>query len=249
MCKHFLENNICPLKQYCQFAHGPSELRQPNDPLPKNFGKTALGAVHSNYKTQKCKLGAECKFGEGCSFYHDESDRRELTDPLPNLPEGVTLPPMPEKMKSHHNNKRNNYGYNKYENGNNFSPSNFSPNYNQNQMIQITSIADLAALSGGFGGFNPNKYMTPVPNVLTGFNNQYNMNGFGNMPPHMMYQQQMQMQMYQQPMANGQPMPFGTQTPGNSTPSSGGQQSKYPKTGSPNKNGQRYEKKDKNNSA
>ena len=27
----------------------------------------------------------------------------------------------------------------------------------------ITSIADLAALSGGFGGFNPNKYMAPQP--------------------------------------------------------------------------------------
>lgn len=191
MCKHFLESNTCPLNQYCQFAHGPSELRQPNDPLPKNFGKTALGAVHSNYKTVPCRVffsGGECKFGEGCSFYHSEADRRNLTDPLPNLPEGVTLPPMPEKMKSHHNQKRNNYGYNKYDNGNNISPSQFNPNYNQNQMIQITSIADLAALSGGFGGFNPNKYMTPVP---MGFNNQYNMNGFGNMPPHMMYQQQM----------------------------------------------------------
>ena len=147
---------------------------------------------------------------------------------------------MPEKMKSHHSQKRN-YGYNKYDNGSNVSPSQFNPNYNQNQMIQITSIADLAALSGSFGGFNPNKYMTPVP---MGFNP--NMNGFGNMPPHMMYQQQMQMQMYQQPMANGQPMPFGNQTPGNSTPSN---QSKYPKTGSPSKNGQRYEKKDKNSSS
>lgn len=149
---------------------------------------------------------------------------------------------MPEKMKSSNNNRKSYYVS---KSDNSYSPSQFSPNYNQNQMIQITSIADLAALSGGFGGFNPNKYMTPVP---MGFNNQYNMNGFGNMPPHMMYQQQMQMQMYQQPMANGQPMPFGTQTPGSSTPSSGGQ-SKYPKTGSPNKNGQRYEKKDKNNSA
>jgi len=74
----------------------------------------------------------------------------------------------------------------------------------------------LAALSGGFGpgGFNPNKYMSPMP---MGFNN-----GFGAMPPHMMYQQQMQMQMYQQPMGNGQPMPFGTQSPGNSTPSQNG---------------------------
>ena len=31
MCKHFLNNGECPLNQYCQFAHGPSELRQSND--------------------------------------------------------------------------------------------------------------------------------------------------------------------------------------------------------------------------
>lgn len=179
----------------------------------------------------------ECKFGDGCSFYHTDEEKRKLIDPLPNLPEGVTLPPMPEKLK--HNGRRNNY-YNKGENWNNNGGNQYASNYTPNPMIQITSIADLAALSGGFGGFNPNKYMTPVP---MGFNN-----GFGQMPPHMMYQQQMQMQMYQQPLANGQPMPFGNQTQGNSTPSSGGQQ-KYQKTGSPNKNGQRYEKKDKNNSA
>jgi hypothetical protein len=71
----------------------------------------------------------------------------------------------------------------------------------------------LAALSGGFGGFNPNKYMQAPP-VPIGFNNGYNMNVNNMMPPHMMYQQQMQMQMYQQPLPNGQPMPFGTQTPG-----------------------------------
>jgi hypothetical protein len=127
----------------------------------------------------------ECKFGEGCSFFHNEEERRKLIDPLPNLPEGVTLPPMPEKMKNHQNNKRtNNYGYNKYDNngGSNVSPSQFNPNFQQNQMIQITSLADLAALSGGFGGFNPNKYMSPVP---IGFNNFNNVNV---MPPHMMYQ-------------------------------------------------------------
>ena len=31
MCKHFLDSGKCPLQQFCQFAHGPSELRQPND--------------------------------------------------------------------------------------------------------------------------------------------------------------------------------------------------------------------------
>jgi hypothetical protein len=39
MCKHFTENGNCPLAQYCQFAHGPSELRQSHDvsiPPPNN---------------------------------------------------------------------------------------------------------------------------------------------------------------------------------------------------------------------
>ena len=31
LCKHYLENNKCPLAQYCQFAHGQEDLRQPND--------------------------------------------------------------------------------------------------------------------------------------------------------------------------------------------------------------------------
>jgi hypothetical protein len=111
----------------------------------------------------------ECKFGDGCSFYHTEAEKRKLIDPLPNLPEGVTLPPMPEKMKNFNHNKRNNQG--KYQdNQGNMGPNQFNPNYNQNPMIQITSIADLAALSGGFGGFNPNKYMTPHPiNFNSGF--------------------------------------------------------------------------------
>lgn len=31
LCKHYLEGGSCPLQQYCQFAHGPDDLRQPND--------------------------------------------------------------------------------------------------------------------------------------------------------------------------------------------------------------------------
>jgi hypothetical protein len=110
MCKHYMGRGECPLKQFCQFAHGPSELRQANDPLPANFGKTALGAVHSNYKTEPCKNffeDGECKFGDGCSFFHSEGEQRKLIDPLPNLPEGVTLPPMPEKLKNYRNKKEN----------------------------------------------------------------------------------------------------------------------------------------------
>jgi hypothetical protein len=78
-----------------------------------------LGAVHSNYKTNPCKYweeSGECKFGESCSFYHGESEKRKLIDPLPNLPEGVTLPPMPEKTKYFNRQKNNNYHRNSQQN-------------------------------------------------------------------------------------------------------------------------------------
>ena len=66
ICTHYMEEGQCSLHQYCQFAHGPEELRQPSDPLPDTFGKMALGAIHSNYKTEPCKYWIEsghCKFG------------------------------------------------------------------------------------------------------------------------------------------------------------------------------------------
>ena len=31
LCKHYIENEKCPLEKFCQFAHGNTELRQPND--------------------------------------------------------------------------------------------------------------------------------------------------------------------------------------------------------------------------
>ena len=57
-----------------------------------------------------------CPFGEGCSFYHGDKEKRNLIDPLPDLPEGVSLPPMPEKLrKSHREERYNNKKYN-YQN-------------------------------------------------------------------------------------------------------------------------------------
>lgn len=236
MCKHFLESGECPLQQYCQFAHGPEELRQPNDPLPKHFGKTALGAVHSNYKTEPCKnwqTTGECKFGDGCSFYHTEEERRKLIDPLPNLPEGVTLPPMPDRIKHH---KQKNYHQNSGQKGDHYyDQANIVP-YVQ-PMIQISSIADIMAL----GGFNPNKYLGPSPVAFTP-NGQF---GYQQaIPPHMMGYQSMQ-QGY-----NGMPAPVNSFIPGqgpqvsNFNSMNGQPQGKNGKS-SPTKNGQRYEKKDK----
>lgn len=161
MCKHWMEDNTCPLKEYCQFAHGPEDLRQPNDPLPKHFGKQALGAVHSNFKTEECRIWketGECKYGEGCSFFHSEVDKRELTDPLPNMPEGVTLPPMPEK-RQFRSAKAQYKGEFEPVNGQSISPVHFSPMQQPAPMIQLSSLADIVAL----GGFNPNKYLTPQP--------------------------------------------------------------------------------------
>jgi hypothetical protein len=87
---------------------------------------------------------------------------------------------MPEKMKHHHKNR----GY--YNRNNNYEGANQTPNpqFNNQQtsMIQITNFAELAAFSGGFGGFNPNKYSLTMP---IGYQNQQYF------PPHMMYQQQM----------------------------------------------------------
>jgi len=204
MCKHFLEKGDCPLAQYCQYAHGPQELRQSHDPLPKNFGKTALGAVHSNYKTEPCKnwqKTGECKFGEGCSFYHNESEKRSLIDPLPNLPEGVTLPPMPEKLKTYQQKKAAGY-YEKPQfeaSATSISPSHFSPI--QHNMFTISSLTDIVAL----GGFNPNKYMTPQPLYF-------------------------QAQPYQYPMPSpfhfGQPAPFNHSGQPNMAQSNGNQQQK-----------------------
>jgi len=196
MCKHFLANNDCPLAQFCQFAHGPTELRQSNDPLPQNFGKTALGAVHSNYKTVPCKQwfeSGECKFGDGCSFYHNDHEKRRLIDPLPNLPEGVTLPPMPEKLKNFKE-KKGNYK----PNSDSMNPMHFSPHQQPMPMIQISSLTDIMAL----GGFNPNKYLSPQPMPFNTHGNQFmNMSA-----PHM--GQSM-------PQQYGNPAPFGGQKKGN----------------------------------
>jgi hypothetical protein len=118
-----------------------------------------------------CPPDFKCKFGDGCSFHHGDTEKRRLIDPLPNLPEGVTLPPMPEKLKKsrYNNNYKSNYQSNQssnYSDGTNsfspFSPNQFVNNFGQqNTMIQITNITDLAAI----GGFNPNKYLTPPVSV------------------------------------------------------------------------------------
>ena len=41
-----------------------------------------------------------CKFGDGCCFYHNEEERRNLIDPIPSLPDGVSLPPLPECIRN-----------------------------------------------------------------------------------------------------------------------------------------------------
>lgn len=101
----------------------------------------------------------DCKFGEGCSFYHSDTDKRDLIDPLPNVPEGIVLPPMPEKRQFRSAKAQYKGDYEQLA-GQSISPVHFSPMQPQ-PMIEISSLADIVAL----GGFNPNKYMTPQPQM------------------------------------------------------------------------------------
>jgi len=123
----------------------------------------------------------ECKFGDGCSFYHDDKEKRSLIDPLPNLPEGVTLPPMPERQQNYRPKNKNYGGYHNYD-------QQFVPGYQlpPQPMIQLSSLADIVAL----GGFNPNKYLGPNPSAGYGapqpFSSQFSGNYNG--PPHLMTQ-------------------------------------------------------------
>ena len=41
-----------------------------------------------------------CRYGEACHFYHNEIERRNLIDTLPDLPDGVLLPPMPQWIRN-----------------------------------------------------------------------------------------------------------------------------------------------------
>ena len=53
-----------------------------------------------------------CPFGDGCSYWHHISEKRNLIDPIPELPDGVNLPPMPEKLRNSHKEGRYKYNYN-----------------------------------------------------------------------------------------------------------------------------------------
>jgi len=53
-----------------------------------------------------------CPFGGNCSYYHGEHEKRNLIDPIPQLAEGVCLPPMPEKLRNSHKEGRYKYNYN-----------------------------------------------------------------------------------------------------------------------------------------
>jgi len=63
--------------------------------MPKNFpGRNAVGALHSNYKTQVCKnfeQTGQCKFATNCCFAHGDDELRNLTDPMPQVPPAVLL--------------------------------------------------------------------------------------------------------------------------------------------------------------
>lgn len=126
---------------------------------------------------------------------------------------------MPEKLKkARYNNqfKNNNYSHNSQGAGSNsveyggaagangsfsqhFSPNQYMSNNfgQQNTMIQITNIADIAAI----GGFNPNKYLSPPPQPIP-------LLGSSGAPPAMMPQPQFNVTQFQSMLAGN-----GTSSP------------------------------------
>ena len=101
MCKFFEGDKPCPLGNRCHFAHGRSELRKIDDPLPQNTPylptsrliETALKdenqdinfnpVVINNYKTVICKYWEQgkCKFNQNCSFAHGDVEVRNHVRP------------------------------------------------------------------------------------------------------------------------------------------------------------------------
>lgn len=73
MCKYWQDQKTCPKGDGCHFAHGPSELRKADDPLPDNTPIANPSKVPNlasflpndksatNYKTTMCKYYEEGK--------------------------------------------------------------------------------------------------------------------------------------------------------------------------------------------
>lgn len=91
ICKHFQQTGRCNLGQRCHFAHGPEELRNPNDPIPagqipssqpprpfQNTPSPSGPATVANFKTIKCKFfeQGQCKYESKCTFAHGDQDVR-----------------------------------------------------------------------------------------------------------------------------------------------------------------------------
>lgn len=104
---------------------------------------------------------------------------------------------MPEKLKNYRQKKASGYNYDSNGENNNSpqSPQFYSPIQNV-AMIPLQNLTEIMA----FGGFNPNKYLSPQPMPQFGFNYQ----NYGQVPPHMLHQQ---MPHY------GNPQPFNGQVP------------------------------------
>ncbi|CAD8046352.1 unnamed protein product [Paramecium primaurelia] len=81
LCRHYLATKQCAIGAKCQFAHGTSEQRQMNDPLPASALSAMTSGIEqpinkpqqSNLNSVPCKYHAQnyCKNGSNCQYMHD----------------------------------------------------------------------------------------------------------------------------------------------------------------------------------
>ncbi|CAD8049662.1 unnamed protein product [Paramecium sonneborni] len=104
LCRHYLATKQCAIGSKCQFAHGTSEQRQMNDPLPASaLSAMTTGMEQPINKPQPsvfqipCKYHAQnyCKNGSNCQYMHD-SDTAQQPNTINNQQNQMNSSPLPQ---------------------------------------------------------------------------------------------------------------------------------------------------------
>ncbi|CAD8050930.1 unnamed protein product [Paramecium sonneborni] len=107
LCRHYLATKQCAIGSKCQFAHGTSEQRQMNDPLPASaLSAMTTGIEQPVNKPQlsvfqiPCKYHAQnfCKNGSNCQYMHD-SETSQQPNLINHQQNQVISSPLPQTIQ------------------------------------------------------------------------------------------------------------------------------------------------------